>query len=131
VARTAVIGGPSPEQKSIYERLYQVHLATIEMARPGNRACDLFNRAKEEYARQDIPFTLPHAGHGLGLLVHEKPLLTGLDDTVFEPDTVICIETRVRWIGKEGYHIEDLLHITEDGPQVLTNYFATDELFVI
>ena len=42
-----------------------------------------------------------------------------------------CVETRVRWIKKEGYHIEDLVLITDDGPKVLTTYFDAEELFVI
>ena len=131
VARTAVIGEPSPEQLSIYDRLVEIHAETIEMARPGNRACDLYNKAKEGYAKRDIPFSLPHAGHGLGLQVHEEPLLTALNTIEFEPNMVMCVETRVRWVQKEGYHIEDLVLITEKGPKVLTNYFGSKELFVI
>lgn len=131
VARTAVIGKPTSTQLSIYDRLVQVHAETIEMARPGNRACDLFNAAVKSYAAHDISFKLPHAGHGFGLEGHEKPLLNALEQTVFQPNMIICIETRVRWVGKEGYHIEDLIHITPEGPQVLTRFFDSRTLFVI
>lgn len=131
VARTAVIGQPTANQRSIYDRLVEIHAETIEMARPGNRACDLYNRAKEGYAKRDIPFSLPHAGHGIGLEGHERPLLTALDTTEFEPNMVICVETRVRWVQKEGYHIEDLIQITDEGPKILTTYFDSGELFVI
>ena len=131
VARTAVIGQPSQEQLSIYSRLVEIHAETIEMARPGTRACDLYNRAKEAYARRNIPFSLPHAGHGMGLEVHEEPLLTVLNTTEFQPGMIICVETRARWVQREGYHIEDLVLITEEGPKVLTTYFDNGELFVI
>lgn len=131
IARTAVIGKPTSEQVSIYSRLVETHRETIDMARPGNRACDLYNKAKEGYARRDIPFGLPHAGHGMGLEGHEEPLLTPLNEVVFEPNMLICIETRARWVRKEGYHIEDLIWITEDEPKVLTTYFDNAELFLI
>jgi Xaa-Pro aminopeptidase len=131
VARTAVIGRPSPEQRSIFNRLAEIHVETIEMARPGTRACDLYTKAKEGYGKRDIPFSLPHAGHGIGLDLHEEPLLTSLNTVAFQPHMVICIETRVRWVQKEGYHIEDLILITEQGPKILTSYFKSGEMFVI
>ncbi|HIC88820.1 MAG TPA: aminopeptidase P family protein, partial [Anaerolineae bacterium] len=131
VARTAVIGQPSAEQLSIYNRLVEIHAETIKMARPGNRACDLYNKAKEEYAKRGIPFSLPHAGHGIGLEGHEVPLLTALDTTEFKPNMTICVETRVRWVQKEGYHIEDLILITDEGPKILTTYFDSGEIFVV
>jgi Xaa-Pro dipeptidase len=131
VARTAVVGKPTADQASIYSRLAEVHADSIAMARPGNRACDLFNASVKSYQAHDISFKLPHQGHGLGLEVHEKPLLTTFEQTVFQPSMVICIETRVRWVGKEGYHIEDLILITEKGPEVLTRYFDSQTLFEI
>jgi len=131
VARTAVIGKPTDEQRSIYRRLVEIHAETIAMARPGIRACDLFSTAVKSYATHDISFKLPHAGHGFGLEGHEKPLLNALEQTVFKPNMMLCIETRVRWLGKEGYHIEDLILITEQGPQVLTRFFDSQEMLEI
>jgi len=131
VARTAAIGQPSQEQASIYNRLVEIHAETIDMARPGNRACDLYNKAVEGYAKRNIPFSSPHAGHGIGIEVHDAPLLTALTTTEFEANMIMCIETRVRWVQKEGYHIEDLILITEEGPKVITNYFDSSELFII
>jgi Xaa-Pro aminopeptidase len=131
VARTAVIGPPTDRQRSIYDRLMDIHDETIAEARPGRRACDLFEVAKEGYVKRDIPFSLPHAGHGIGLQGHEQPLLTALNTTPFEPNMVICVETRVRWIGQEGYHIEDLVLVTEQGPKLLTGYFDNREIFEI
>ena len=32
---------------------------------------------------------------------------------------VLCVETRVRWIQKEGYHIEDLVLITDEAKRTL------------
>lgn len=131
LARTAVIRPPRSEQLSIYNRLVEIHGETIEMARPGNKACDLYNRAKEGYGKRDIPFSSPHAGHGIGLNLHEEPFLTELNTVTFQPNMVICVETRVRWVQKEGYHIEDLVLITEGAPEIMTLYFDGSEMLVI
>ncbi len=131
IARTAVVGPPSAEQRSIYQRLMEVHRGTIDMLRPGNRASDVYNTASRLYAKVDIPFSLPHQGHSVGIGGHEKPILNPFDHTVLQPNMMFYVETRVRWPGKEGYHIEDLIQVTEKDPVVHSTYFDDAELFVI
>jgi len=41
------------------------------------------------------------------------------------------VETRVRWVGKVGYHMEDLIEITDGAPVVFSTAFDNEELFVI
>ena len=131
VARTAFIGQPRSDKLSIYKRLVEIHAETIEMACPGNKACDLYNKAKEGYRRRNIPFASPHAGHGIGLDLHQEPFLTALNTVKFQPNMVICVETRVRWFQKEGYHIEDLVLITERGPRIMAPYFDRSKMLVM
>lgn len=131
VARTGVIGKASEEQKSIWSRLQQVHHACIATARKGNRACDIFERMSKEMAAVDLHFPLPHAGHSVGLTAHENPILSPVDHTEIEPNMTFYIETRVRWPGRVGYHIEDLILVTDNGPKVLTRTFDNSQLFEI
>jgi Xaa-Pro aminopeptidase len=131
VARTAFLGRPSDEARSIYERLIQVHHETIAAAVPGNTAAQVFFTARKAYASVDLNFPLPHAGHSVGIAAHEWPMLSPAHDVELLPDTLLYIESRVRWPGKVGYHIEDLIHVTMDGPRVLTTAFPSDELFII
>ena len=131
VARTAFLGQPSDEQRSIYERLIQVHHETIAAAAPGNTAAQVFFTAKEAYASVNLNFPLPHAGHSVGISTHEWPMLSPAHEVELLPDTMLYIESRVRWPGKVGYHVEDLIHVTKDGPRVLTTTFPSDELFII
>ncbi|MCZ7569933.1 MAG: hypothetical protein M5U01_15300 [Ardenticatenaceae bacterium] len=58
-------------------------------------------------------------------------MLSPRHDVELLPDVLLYIESRVRWPGKEGYHVEDLVHVTDTGPRVLTTYFPTEPLFVI
>jgi Xaa-Pro aminopeptidase len=128
IARTAVIGKASPEQRSIYERLVQVHARTIESMKPGVAAREVFRVAVEEYKRVNIPFSLAFAGHGLGLSGHEDLLLSADEGASLAPNMVFAVETRVRWPGKAGYHIEDLVVIEERGPKKVTTFMDTGEL---
>ncbi len=58
-------------------------------------------------------------------------MLAKLDDTPLQPNMVFAVETRVRWPGREGYHIEDLVVIRDDGPEVITTFMDTSRLMEI
>jgi Xaa-Pro aminopeptidase len=128
IGRTAVVGRASPERRSVYQRLMEVHRSTIAAMRPGTPASKVYQVAVEGYRQVEIPFGLPFAGHGLGLYIHEMPMLSAGDDTPLQPNMVFAVETRVRWPGQEGYHIEDLVVIREQGPEVVTTFMDTAEL---
>jgi Xaa-Pro aminopeptidase len=59
-------------------------------------------------------------GHGLGRQLTEPPSNMPGDDTVLEPGMVITIEPGMEYAeGRMLVHEEDV-HITEDGPDLLT-----------
>ena len=53
------------------------------------------------------------------------------DDIPFEPGMVTTVETRVRWVGKVGYHMEDLIEITDGAPVLMSDAFDNEQIFVI
>jgi len=60
-------------------------------------------------------------GHGIGLEVHEQPLLSWRNDTLLEPGMVVTIEPGVYIPGVGGVRIEDDVIITTDGAESLTS----------
>ena len=99
---------------------------------PGVEASQVFEVASRGYDRVGIPFEgLAFAGHGVGLYIHEAPMLSGDERTVLRPNMVFSVETRVRWPGREGYHIEDVVVIREDGPEWVTTFMDVGELMVV
>ena len=105
-------------------------------ARPGvtgralyDAACDVVERAGHPTQRTRRPGeVLDHGfyfglGHGVGLEVHEPPGLglAGHDELV--PGDVVAIEPGIEGIENiGGVRFEDLLLITEDGSETLTDY---------
>ena len=122
LARTAFVGSPSPRQRDIYDRLYQTHVETLEAVRPGLRAGDLYAICEAAYQKVGLPFQMAHLGHGLGLGLHEYPMLKPTTDELLQPGMVLCIEPAYLDPGAAGYHIEDLVLVTDDGREVLTDY---------
>ena len=131
VGRTAKVGEPTAEDQSYWTRLRAIHHQIIDMVRPGNNGRQLFAKAGELYAAADLPFPYAHNGHGVGLLVHEHPLISPHDEIPFEAGMVTTVETRVRWVGKVGYHMEDLIEVTEGAPRLLSDAFDNERIFVI
>lgn len=132
IARTAVVGSPSARQTDIWARLREVHLASIGQLRPGRPASDVFLAMKTGMEQAGLPFPLPHAGHSIGLTGHEFPMLTATNHMEIKPNMTFMVETRARWAKQEGYHMEDLILVTDDGPKWLTDsVFNNDKLLAI
>jgi Xaa-Pro aminopeptidase len=131
IARTVAFGQPRPEQRDTYRKLYEVHQECIAAAKPGVPAAEIFRVQKDGFERVGLPFTVPHVGHSIGLEAHESPMLTPQATRALEPNMIIAIETRMLIPNKEGYHVEDVLQITETGARVLTTQKGTDDLLIM
>ena len=131
VGRTAKLGPLTDEDRSWWSRLREIHHGIIDMVRPGRTGRELFQRATELHAQHDIPFPYAHNGHGIGLMIHEHPLISPHEEIAYVPGMMTTVETRVRWPGKVGYHMEDLIEVTEGAPVVRSDYFDNEEILVV
>ena len=65
----------------------------------------------------------------MGLEVHEGPRLSQVSDETLVAGNVVTVEPGVYVPGRFGVRIEDLVAVTEDGCDVLTQY--TKELVTV
>ncbi len=119
LARTGVVGRPSPEQEATLKALRATQEAGFRAIEPGRPAKEVFFAVRDEFKRQGLPFTMPHVGHGMGIGLHEYPMLEPGDDTPLEVGMVLNVEP-MALIRREGYHTEDLAAVTENGRRLLT-----------
>lgn len=131
VARTAVIGAANREQRSVYRRLREAQRETIAAARPGIKACDLYHTCKRALELRGLAITSQAVGHGLGIGLHEFPVLQGQETAEIQSGMVLNVEPAV--MDSQGflYHLEDLFVVTEAEPGILTRLMDTTDLFVI
>ncbi len=131
LARTAVVGRATPEQERTYDMLWQIHEETIQAARPGVRAKDLFLSCKKAFERWGLSLNLPHIGHSLGLGLHEHPILNPFNETILEEGMVLAIEPVHRVGNGPIFHVEDLVEVTAGGGRVLSRSADWSKLFVM
>jgi Xaa-Pro aminopeptidase len=133
VGRTALAGKRGAQQRDIYRRFRAVQRKIIDFMAPGVRACDVYWRGLRAFQEEGLHlwWVIPHMGHNVGVGIHEQPMIQPYDQRVLETDMTFAIEP-VYVNPKVGtYHIEDLVHITETGSEILSNLCDTTEPFVI
>jgi Xaa-Pro aminopeptidase len=126
VARTAVVGRPSKEQNQLWEKLVKTQKNMFEKLRPGIKASGLYKIYSKAFEEFDLPKSR-FVGHGLGIGIHEQPMLAAFNNAELEENMVLCLEPFV--LSKDvGYQLEDEVVITHDGYELITDRIDTKEL---
>jgi Xaa-Pro aminopeptidase len=110
--------------------LSDVHQELLEAIRPGVRACDLFEQCRAGFEKRGLNFRLSHIGHGIGLGLHEFPMLNPLTSQELLPGMVLCIEP-LHFDDEGLFHIEDMVQVTDDGVRLLSSSADWRELRTI
>lgn len=131
LARVAVGGKPSARQRDIYKKLRDIQRSTIAMMKPGVRACDVFQHCLHGFEQAGLPIKMPHVGHSMGIVLHEAPMIEPGNSAELKAGMIINIEPLFKDPGVSAYHLEDLVHVTSQGPVILSDYNNTEEMFVI
>ena len=93
MANTMVIGAEATAVQKKYARAARESFyAGVSKARPGNRACDVFEAARTAYDKYSLKLG-HYAGHGIGTTVNEAPWFVPSDETILQAGMVVCIET--------------------------------------
>lgn len=121
-ARTFVVGD-EPQERDVqrYQAVYDAVQAGIAACRPGVSAGEVYQAQMEAGQRVLPTLTREHCGHGMGLEVHEEPMLFHESPFVLEEGMVVMIENGLYILGEAGYQLEDLVLVTQDGPEIITD----------
>ena len=129
--RTFLVGDPDETVVEWFDHTHEALEAALDAVEPGatgaavhDAACDVYEDAGLPTLRSD-PTTetgfIHSTGHGIGLDVHELPRVAP-DGGELRPGHVITIEPGVYDPSVGGVRIEDLVVVTEDGHENLTDH---------
>ena len=128
-------GEGTPEEMAEYQRLCRDALnRVVEAVKPGVRGRELYTIACELFEQHGYPTQLSKRpgevlsngffhglGHGVGLEVHEQPWI-GRGPSELVAGDVIAVEPGLYRQGYGGCRLEDLVLVTGDGAELLTDF---------
>lgn len=124
MTRTVFIGKPTEEMHKIYHATLEAQEVAIDYIKTHmtdgfelKKAHELANSHLNKLEYPDIPHSL---GHGVGLQVHEMPMVSPYSDEKLVPGMVITVEPGIYKAGTGGVRIEDTILITNNGIELLT-----------
>jgi Xaa-Pro aminopeptidase len=131
MTRTVAVGEPAGWQRDVYDLVAEAQRTGIEAVEVGAEAGAVDAAAREVIEAAGHAEHFQHGlGHGVGLEIHEAPML-GYGRTGKLADRVpVTVEPGVYLPGKGGVRIEDVLVVTAGGgARILTS--TTRELLVL
>ncbi|KAF0219020.1 MAG: Xaa-Pro [Geobacteraceae bacterium] len=118
---TVAVGEPDSRQRDIYGIVKEAHDRAVEAVRPGISLKELDDLARRFIEEKGYGQYFGHGlGHGVGLEVHEKPVVSFKSDGVVEEGMVFTIEPGIYIPDWGGVRIEDTVVVTTDGCMLLT-----------
>ena len=135
--RTFAVGRSTPAQRDAYARAREWIDSAIEQVRPGtstDQIARLWPEAKDFGFQNEMAAFGLQFGHGLGLGLHERPIisrLNSLDHPIeLQEGMVFALETYCPATdGQSAARIEEEVVVTPGGCSLLT-LFPAEELFV-
>ena len=128
LTRTVVRGRATPEQRRLWETVFEGQKLALKGMKPGADGLALHNSVKDFFKQQGYPTERSKGrwtgffhgtGHGLGLELHEQPRFSA---TKFKIGQVITVEPGLYYPGLGGVRLEDVATITKTGVRLLSKF---------
>jgi len=130
MTRTVALGEPAARLREIHELVAAAQRAGIAAVRSGAATAEVDTAARDVIRDAGYAAEYPHGlGHGVGLEIHEPPLLRWDAGDELAVTAVVTIEPGVYIPGLGGVRIEDMVEVTADGCRQIPR--STKELVVL
>jgi len=124
ITRTFVIGKATDKMNKVFDLVLKAQSAALKQAKPGVAAESVDAAARRVivdggYGPGYMYFT-HRVGHGMGMDGHEWPYLVPQNKMPLAPHMTFSDEPGIYIRGEFGVRLEDDMHITENGAELLT-----------
>ena len=124
------VGEPDSQLRAAWDAVRAANEAVEAMLRPGVTGKEAHERAEAVLAEGGFAGAMGHGlGHGVGLEIHEEPVLSLRNEEPLVAGNVVTVEPGIYAAGKFGRRLEDFGDITENGFEVFTK--STHDMVVI
>lgn len=121
MTRTVAVGHVPPELRVMYRAVAEAQSAAIDSIKPGVEGRAVHAAARAVFEREQVAHEYLHStGHGVGLVIHEAPILGPACTMTLREGEVVTAEPGLYRRGVGGVRIEDLLLVTSGSSRTLT-----------
>ena len=121
MTRTVCVGKPSDKQREIYNIVLSAQENALKTIKAGVSAFDADSAARNIIKDAGYGEFYRHAtGHGVGIEIHEGPVVAGNPKIFLREGNVVTVEPGIYIPDEFGVRIEDMVYVTADGCLNLT-----------
>lgn len=124
ITRTVVLGKAGDDIRRVFDIVLKAQTSALKAARPGVAMEALDAAARKVIVDAgygpDYTYFSHRLGHGIGMDMHEWDYLVRGNRHLLEPGMTFSDEPGIYIPEKFGVRLEDILHITADGAELLT-----------
>lgn len=108
------------KKQRVYDTVLKAQEASIKAARPGVKASDIDKAGRDVIEEAGYGKYFVHStGHGVGLDIHELPVISSKSSVVIEENMIFTIEPGIYLPDEFGVRIEDMVLATSNGVEIL------------
>ena len=118
-SRVIFIGNATEEEKRAYHFVLKEQNFIMNQLKEEENVKGILKEAEDHYSAEN--YNLLHSfGHGLGLDIHEDPVLSTRYETKLKKNMLVTVEPGIYIPGQFGIRIEDTVLINKDDVTSLT-----------
>ena len=119
LSRVVFVEEMKEEYKEVYDFVLSEQKRLSQSLKDGANIKVVIKDRETEYKLKN--YQVMHAfGHGVGLDIHELPILRSTQDNILKENSIIAIEPGVYFAGKFGIRIEDTFKVGKLGSESIT-----------
>ncbi len=124
MTRTLAVGGnPTEDQVSLYAAVAESQAAGVSAVRAGVEQVEIDTACRDVLARHGLADAFIHGtGHGIGLEIHEQPILSARSVGILAADLVVTVEPGAYVAERGGVRVEDSVVVMSDGCDPITHF---------
>ena len=132
MTRTFCVGEVLEQGREIYDVVYRAQRAVLAQVCAGAVCGELDAVARTLITEAGYGENFGHSlGHGVGIDVHEGPRLAKDVETKLAAGNVVTVEPGIYLAGYGGVRLEDMVVVTADDAEVLTEYPMAAEVPIL
>jgi Xaa-Pro aminopeptidase len=131
ITRTVVKGRASPTLRKMYQVVQRGQELAFEFMANEVRCREVHEKVQEFFTKEGYKTGRSQGrmhgffhgtGHGLGLEIHETPRVSATSTDTLRTGHVVTVEPGLYYPDLGGVRLEDVAHITREGPRNLTKF---------